>query len=169
MNVANIRSNTRSLLGLSAVSLAVAAVIFFAPRSAEAERDWEPPAGYVNADTVSLESNRTLRLWAGPSGWYVESLASGQHEAAVGASGGGNQYSVSEVLDGLVGYVPLAGTEAVSIRSHRGAVRQDVHAGVFLIPASGIAVTDVAILVTPLDANGRPLAGETQVPIAGRA
>lgn len=172
MNIADVRWNTRSILGLSAVALAVAAVISFAPRSPEpepeVERDWQPPAGYVLADTVSLENNRTLRLWAGPSGWYVESLTSGRSESAVGASGGGDQYSVSEVLDGLIGYLPVAGAQAVSIRSEGGILREDVHAGLFLVPASVIPPTDVTILVTPLDADGRPLTGETPVSIGGR-
>ncbi|WP_141714988.1 hypothetical protein [Micromonospora rhizosphaerae] len=168
MDAAKARSNARSILGLSAVSLAIAAIIVFAPRSPEPERGWQPPAGFTIADTTSLGGNQTLRLWTGPSGWYVESVTSGRHEAAVAAAGGGDQYSVSEVLNGLVGNVPVPGTQAVSVRSQGTAVRANVHAGLFLAPAAVVAPTDVAVLVTPLDANGTALAGETLVPIAGR-
>ncbi|TWH67453.1 hypothetical protein [Micromonospora olivasterospora] len=38
----------------------------------------------------------------------------------------------------------------------------------FLVPVSVVAESDEAVPVTPLDAAGRPLAGETLVPIAGR-
>lgn len=168
MDIVNVRSNIRSTLGLAAVSLAVAAVIASGPPSPQAERGWQPSADHVISDTVSLPDDRTLRLWTGPSGWYVESLKAGRHEAAVGANSGGAEYTVSEVLGGLVGYLPAAGTHSVSVGSHGAVVREDVHAGMFLVPASLVPTTDDAVLVTPLDADGRPLAAETAVPIAGR-
>jgi transcriptional regulator with XRE-family HTH domain len=170
MDVANARSNTRSVLGLTAGLLVFTAVVLFVLRSrqSEVDRAWSPPAGYAIVDTVSLDGNRTLRLWTGPSGWYVESLISGRSETAVGASSGGDQYSASVILDGLVGYLPIAGTQAVVVRSRTASVREDVHDGTFLVPASVITATDVVVLVTPLDASGTPLAEETPVPIAGR-
>ncbi|MFU8873972.1 hypothetical protein [Micromonospora sp. SL4-19] len=117
---------------------------------------------------MSLPNHHTLRLWTGPSGWYVEDLKSGRHLAAVGAGGGGDEYGVSDVLNGLVGHLPVAGAQAVSIESHGAAVRKDVHAGMFLVPVSVVPLTDDVLLVTPLDATGRPLAEQTAVPIAGR-
>ena len=167
MGISKSRSNTRSLIGLSAVSLAIAAIITFAPRPSQPEQGWQPPTDYAIVDTISLEDGRTLRLWTGPSGWYVESLASGRHQGAVGAASGGDQYSVSEILDGLVGYLPTTGAQAVSVGSP-ASVRADVHSGVFLVPASVIGATDRAVSVTPLDANGKALAPETPVAVAGR-
>ncbi|OKI81664.1 hypothetical protein [Micromonospora sp. CB01531] len=171
MNPANVRANTRSLLGLAAVSAAIAAVVTSHRPSpaAEPEPVWQPPAGYVVTDTVSLASAHTLRLWTGTSGWYVESLRSGRHEGAVGASSGSSdEYSASEILDGLVGTVPVTGARAVSVGPPGAALRADLHAGVFLLPASAVPATDESVLVTPLDDAGRPLAAETAVPIAGR-
>ncbi|SCF21273.1 hypothetical protein GA0074695_4389 [Micromonospora viridifaciens] len=170
MNPANVRSNIRSLLGLGAVSLAVAGVIVAGqPSSApEPERPWQPPAGYVLADTVPLEHDHTLRLWTSPTGWYVESLRLGQHKAAVGAGGSSSEYTVSEVLDGLVGAVPVAGAQAVSVGTPGATVRAGVHGGWFLVPASVVLATDDTVPVTPLDASGNPLAEETAVPIDGR-
>ncbi|GAB3959489.1 hypothetical protein [Micromonospora vulcania] len=168
MALAGLCSNARSLIGLSAVCLAVAAVISVAPSSAVPERrDWRPPTGYVLADTVSLDDKHTLRLWTGPSGWYVESMLSGRHQAAVGAGRGGDQPSVSEVLNGLVGQLSTAGAAAVVVGSPTP-VRAPVHSGVFLVPTSVIRSTDRAVPVTPLDVNGKPLAAETLVEVAGR-
>ncbi|MCG5449827.1 hypothetical protein [Micromonospora hortensis] len=167
MGIAGFRSNMRSLIGLAAVCLAVAAVISVAPNPAVPERDWRPPAGYVLADTVSLDDEHTLRLWTGPSGWYVESMLSGRHQAAVGAGSGGDQSSVSEVLNGLVGQLSLAGATAVAVGSPTP-VRARVHSGVFLVSTSVIRSTDRAVPVTPLDVNGKPLAPGTLVEVAGR-
>ncbi|MEH0846163.1 hypothetical protein V6U81_27665 [Micromonospora sp. CPCC 205711] len=168
MNIARSSSTIRSLIGLSAVCLAVAAVISVAPSSAMPERDWRPPAGYILADTVSLDNEHTLRLWTGPSGWYVESLLSGRHQAAVGAAGGGDDYSVSEVLDALVGQLPTAGAAAVAVGSPTR-VRAEVHSGVFLVPASVIGAADRAVSVIPFDVNGVALGPETLVEVTGRS
>ena len=168
MDIASSRSNVRSLIGLSAVCLAIAAVISVAPSSAMPERNWRPPAGFILADTVSLDDEHTLRLWTGPSGWYVESLLSGWCLAAVGAAGGGDQHSVSEVLDGLVGQLPTAGAAAVAVGSPTHA-RTEVHSGVFLVSASVIGAANRAVSVIPLDVNGSSVAPETLVEVAGRS
>ncbi|WP_091298697.1 hypothetical protein [Micromonospora halophytica] len=109
-----------------------------------------------------------MRLWTGPSGWYVESLLSGRHQAAVGAADGGDGYSVSEVLDGLVGQLPTAGVAAVAVGSPTR-VRAEVHSGVFFVPASVIGDADRAVPVIPLGVNGIALAPETLVEVAGRS
>jgi hypothetical protein len=168
MDSVRFRSTVGSLIGLTAVGLAVAAAIIVVPSPAPPERDWRPPTGYILADTVSLDDDHRLRLWTGPSAWYVESLLSGRHQAAMGAGGGGDQYSLSEVLDGLVGRLPTAGAAAVVVGSTIR-VRAEVHSGVFLVPASVIGAADRAVPVTPLDGNGNPLAQETLVAIAGRS
>ncbi|MER7444065.1 hypothetical protein [Micromonospora avicenniae] len=130
---------------------------------------WQPPAGFTAApSTVSVADGRTLRLWVAPTGWYVESLASGRHEGAVGAAGGRDQYGVSVVLDGLVGIVPVDGAQAVEVGAPPDAVRTDLHSGVFLVPATVVAPADRDVLVTPLDAAGRPIASTSRVPISGR-
>jgi hypothetical protein len=169
MDVAVVRSNIPSIVGLAGVALALAAVVRLVPHDThDPARAWEPPVGYVVADTVSVSGDRTLRLWTGPAGWYVESLAAGRHEGSVGASGGGDQFTVSEILGGFVGNVPVAGTGAVSVRTRGGvAVHANVHDGMFVLPAHMAGATEPAVLVTPLDATGRPLAAETSVPIAG--
>ncbi|MEU6078424.1 hypothetical protein [Micromonospora sp. NPDC047074] len=172
MDLAGSGSHVRTLIGLSAAALAVAAVVAVAPKSpAEPRPDWQPPTGYTLAETVPLDGDHTLRLWTGPSGWYVESLRSGRHHAGVGAKGDGakgesGRYSVSPVLDGLVGQLPTAGAAAVAVGPAR--VRATVHSGVFLVPASVIGATDRVVAVTPLDLDGRPLARETLVAVAGR-
>ncbi|MEO3776860.1 hypothetical protein ABGB16_08400 [Micromonospora sp. B11E3] len=169
MDASRARTNARSLLGLAAAALVVAAVVVFAPDSpAQPRQQWRPPDGYALADTVVLPGDHTLRLFTGPSGWYVERLAANRHEAAVGAMGGGTEYTASEVLGGLVGRVPTPGARAVSVGSGEAAARASVHSQVFLVPASVLTEADEDVPVTPLDAAGRPLAGETLVPIAGR-
>ncbi|MFG1949648.1 hypothetical protein [Micromonospora sp. NPDC048830] len=171
MDASRARTNARSLLGLAAAALVVAAVVVFAPDSpAQPRQQWRPPEGYALADTVVLPGDHTLRLFTGPSGWYVERLAANRHEAAVGAAGGGGGtgYEVSEVLGGLVGRVPTPGAQAVSVGSGEAAVRASVHSQVFLVPAPVLTEADEAVPVTPLDATGRTLAGETLVPITGR-
>lgn len=116
-----------------------------------------------------MGGDRTLRLWVGPSGWYVESVVAGRHQGAAGASGGGDQHTVSEILGGYVGEVPVAGAHAVSVRRRDGvAVQAVVHDGMFLLPADLAGATELALFVTTLDAAGRPLDAETSVPIAGR-
>ncbi|MEH1169669.1 hypothetical protein V6V47_30250 [Micromonospora sp. CPCC 205539] len=167
MGTVGFRTNMRSLIGLAAVCVAVAAVISVAPNSAVPERDWRPPAGHVLADTISLDDQHTLRLWTSPSGWYVESMLSGRHQAAVGAGRSGDRPSVSEVLNGLVGQVPTAGATAVAVGSPTP-VRARVHSGVFLVSTSVIRSTDRAVPVTPLDVNGGLLAPQTLVEVAGR-
>jgi hypothetical protein len=117
MDSVRFRSTVGSLIGLSAVGLAAAAAIIVAPSPAPKKRDWRPPTGYVLADTVSLDDDHTLRPWTGQSGRCVESLLSGRHQAAVGAAGGGDQFSLSEVLDGLVGQLPTADAAAVVVGS----------------------------------------------------
>ncbi|MCM0677257.1 hypothetical protein NCC78_21575 [Micromonospora phytophila] len=167
MAVARHRSTVRSTLGLAAVTPVLAAVVACAPPAAESPPAWQPPAGFAVTETVTVADGRTLRLWTGPSGWYVESLTSGRHEAAVGAGGGGDRYAVSVVLDGLVGTVPVASARAVEVGSPP--VRADLHSGVFLVPATVVAApTDQDVLVTPLDATGRSIAPATRVPIVGR-
>jgi hypothetical protein len=168
MDMARSRSTVRSLIGLSAVCVAIAAVVSIAPSPSVPEQDWRPPAGYVLAETVPLDAEHTLRLWTGPSGWYVESLLSGRHQAAVGAAGGGDQNSVSEVLDGLVGQMSTPGAAAVEVGSPTQ-VRAEVHSGVFLVPASVIGAADRALPVTPLDEDGTALAPETLVEVTGRS
>ncbi|MFI9639102.1 hypothetical protein ACIG87_03405 [Micromonospora sp. NPDC051925] len=168
MDLARSRSTLRSLIGLSAVGLALAAVISIVPGSATPEQNWRPPAGYVLADTVPLDDEHTLRLWTGSSGWYVESLLSGRHQATVGAMGGRDRYSVSEVLDALVGELPAVGATAVAVGSPTQ-VRAEVHSGVFLVPASVIAADDRTVSVVPLDVNGTALAPAILVEVAGRS
>ncbi|MEV4539282.1 hypothetical protein AB0J82_36465 [Asanoa sp. NPDC049518] len=121
MDVALVRSNVRSVLGLAGVGLVLTAVVSLAPRQVDDQiRSWQAPAGYAVAETVPVGNDRVLRLWLGPTGWYVESVFSGTSESAVGGNRGGDQFTVSEVLDGFVGTVPTAGVSTVSIRSAGG-------------------------------------------------
>lgn len=62
----------------------------------------------------------------------------------------------------------MADAHAVSVGEPGVAVRVDLHDGVFLVPASVMAPSDVAVPVTPLDANGMPMADTPLVPVAGR-
>ncbi|MDG4825374.1 hypothetical protein O7635_26305 [Asanoa sp. WMMD1127] len=170
MDVAVVRFTLRSVVGLVGVALVLAVAVRWSPRADHAAvAAWRPPVGYALAETVPLSGDRALRLWTGPNGWQVESLVAGRSESAVGAAGGVDQFAVSEVLGGFVGTVPTRGCRAALIRDAGGiAVRADLHDGFFLVAAEAFAATGDALLVTPLDAAGRPLAGETVTPIAGR-
>ncbi|WFE64787.1 hypothetical protein [Micromonospora sp. WMMD714] len=166
MTAAPPRSPLRSLLGLAAVSLTIAAVVVVAPDPpAGSAGSWQPPSGYVDVETVTLDDGRTLRLWTGPSGCYVESLVAGRSAAAVGTSGGGPEYAVSEILGALVGYLPLREARTVLVGS--SAVRADVHAQRFLVAATAVDVADGRVRLTVLDGTGRTLARVT-VEITGR-
>ncbi|MEV4846086.1 hypothetical protein AB0K20_23070 [Micromonospora matsumotoense] len=167
MTVAPPRWSLRSLVGLAAVSLMIAAVIGVAPDPpSEPSGVWQPPSGYVDAATVTLDNGRTLRLWTGSSGYYVESLVAGRSAAAVGVSGGRSEYAVSEILGGLVGYLPLQDARTVLVGSSPG-VRADVHAQQFLVAATAVDVADQHVRLTVLDGTGRTLV-HTTVEIAGR-
>ncbi|MEU1755795.1 hypothetical protein ABZ436_24485 [Micromonospora matsumotoense] len=167
MTVAPPRSPLRSLVGLAAVSLMIAGVVVVAPDPpSEAVGGWQPPSGYVDAGTVGLDDGRALRLWTGASGCYVESLVAGRSAAAVGTNGGGPEYAVSEILGGLVGYLPLQEARTVLVGSSPG-VRADVHAQRFLVAATAVDVADGRVRLTVLDGTGRTLARAT-VEIAGR-
>ncbi|KWV31119.1 hypothetical protein [Micromonospora rifamycinica] len=166
MTAAPPRSPLRSLVGLAAVSLTIAAVVVIAPDPpAESAGGWQPPSGYVDAERVTLDDGRTLRLWAGPSGSYVESLDAGRSTAAVGTSGGGPEYAISEILGGLLGYLPLREARTVLVGS--SSVRADVHAQRFLVAATAVDVADGRVRLTVLDGTGRTLARAT-VEITGR-
>ncbi|WP_144022428.1 hypothetical protein [Asanoa hainanensis] len=156
--------NVRSVVGLLGVGLVLAAVVRWSPDVGSASvEEWRPPAGYAVADTVSLDASRTVRLWVGPAGWYVESGSDGRGDSAVGASGGRDQFAVSEVLGGFVGTVPTRGARAVTVRAPGGTtVRAAVHDGLFLTRAFA---TESQLLVTPLDAVGTPLTAEVTVPL----
>ncbi|MFI6824999.1 hypothetical protein ACIBJE_29235 [Micromonospora sp. NPDC050187] len=165
----DIRSLVRSVSGCAAVAVALVAVVLVVPdrSDAPAVTDRQPPEGYRLADAVSLPDDRRLRLWVGDSGWYVEALRGGRREAGVGARGGGDQYSASEVLGGLLVRVPVAGARTLGVRADGHAWHGTVHVGtVLVVPAPPVRVDTV--LVTPLDADGRSLAGEVAVPVAGR-
>ncbi len=153
MNIARARSNARSLVGLAAVSLVITALVTHAPGVSEPER--ERITDHPVADTISLDDGRTLHLRTAPTSWFVDSLKSGSREATVGATSGGDQYSASEVLGGLVGYVPTADARAVAVGSP--AIRANLHDRMFLAPASVIDATDRSVVITALDADGRPL------------
>ena len=170
MDVAVVRSNIRSVVGLVSIGLVLTAVMHVAPHSGDSQiGPWQPPAGYVVADTVPVSGDRVLRLWLGPTGWYVESLFSGTSESTVGADRGRDQFAISEILGGFVGTVPAAGTSRVSIRSAGGpAVVTNAYDGMFLVPAHIAGTAEPQLLITPLDARGKPLTDETSVPIAGR-
>ncbi|GIF63091.1 hypothetical protein Ais01nite_11260 [Asanoa ishikariensis] len=167
MDVTVVRSNVRSIVGLLGLGLLIAAVVRLAPDvDAAPPQEWQPPAGYAVAETVPVSADRMLRLWIGPAGWHVESLSAGRSESAMGAARGGDQFAVSEILGGFVGVVPTAGTHAVTIRAPGDApVHVDVHDGMFLAP---VFPADQQLLVTPLDANDKPLTAEVSVLIAGR-
>lgn len=170
MNALAARSVARSLAGLAGVGLALAALVIFLPgKEAEPATPWAP-AGYRVVETVALDGDRTLRLWVSPSGWWVESLSGGEHEAAVGAAGPGYQHTASVHLDGLLGTMPTAGAQTVVIRPVGGgtSVRATVHDRLFLVPAWIVTPGGRAVLMTPYDAAGHPLGGEVTVPIAGR-
>ncbi|MFJ6196916.1 hypothetical protein [Micromonospora sp. NPDC092111] len=166
MNSARFHAPLRSLVGLAVASLVIAAIIMLAPHPAAPQQAWQPPASYAVVSTVALDDGRTLRLWTGSSGWYVESLASGRHEAAVGATSGGAEHTVSETLGGLVGYLPTRDARTVVVGAPAG-VRADVHAQMFLVPATAVDAVDDTVLLTSLDATGRTLA-RTTVEITGR-
>jgi len=166
MDVAARRSNTRSLLGLGTVSLVLAAVVAFAPAVPAPVAEWRPPAGYAVADTVDLGGGRTVRLWTGPWGWYVESRASGRHDSAAGAGRSAHAYWTSEILGVVVGHVPETGAAWVAIGSPAG-VRAPLRSGMFVVPAPVVGPGDRTVSLTPLDATGRAGATVT-VEIAGR-
>lgn len=164
-------TNLRSLVGLAAVVSALIAVVLLGPSSEPSAPAlaWQPPDGFVAAETVALDGDHTLRLWTATTGWSVESLVEGRHAGTVSAWGGGDRYTVAEVLGGFLGDVPVPGTHTVSVRIQDGtAVRARVHDGRFLVPGYVAGPTEPALLVTPLDAAGRALDVETAVPIAGR-
>ncbi|SCL23717.1 hypothetical protein GA0074692_1634 [Micromonospora pallida] len=165
----DIRLLVRGLFGCLAVAVALVAVVLAVPDPSDppAVTSWQPPDGYQLADTVSLPDDRRLRLWTGDSGWYVDALRAGRREAGVGARGGGDQYSASEVLGGLVVRVPVAGARTLTVRAAGETRNGTVHAGTVLVPAPPAGVGTV--LVTPLGADGLPLGGETVVPIVGRS
>ncbi|MEE6257490.1 hypothetical protein [Plantactinospora sonchi] len=165
-----VRSNLRSFVGLTAVALALVAVVRFGSyESPPPPEPWRPTAGFVAAETVALGGDRTLRLWTAPSAWSVESLVDGRHAGAVSAWGDVDRYTVDEVLGGFLGDVPVTDAHAVSVRTHDGAtVRARLYDRRFLVPGHVAGPTEPALLVTPLDAAGRPLSAETSVPIAGR-
>ncbi|MEO3745423.1 hypothetical protein [Plantactinospora sp. B5E13] len=171
MDTAVRRTNLRSLVGLAAVALALVAAARLVPSDEPTTPApaWQPPDGFVAAQTVDLGDGRTLRLWTATTGWSVGSLVEGRHAGAVSAWGGGDQYTVAAVLDGFLGDVPVTGAHTVSVRVPDGAaVPARVHDGRFLIPGYVAGPTAPALLVTPLDAAGRALDAETSVPIAGR-
>jgi hypothetical protein len=172
MTAGRARSNLRSVLGCAAAASVIAVTVVLvdrrAPSEPEPESGWRPPAGYALVDSVEVNDGRTLRLWLHPGGWYVERRGPDGHEASVGASGGGDRYTVSEILGGLVGRIPLVDTRAALVGAAGAAVRQEVHDGVFLVPATVAGPIDATVPVTPLDADGTPSTGEVTVPIAGR-
>jgi hypothetical protein len=165
----DVRLLVRSLFGCAAVALILLAAVLVVrnPSDPPAVTPWQPPDGYRLADTVSLPDDRRLRLWASDSGWYVEAFQDGRHEAAVGAQGANDRYSASEVLGGLVVRVPVAGARTLTVRAAGATGYGTIHAGTVLVPAPAAGVDSV--LVTPLDADGAPLAGQVAVPIAGRS
>ncbi|MFY1694559.1 MULTISPECIES: hypothetical protein [unclassified Solwaraspora] len=170
MDSAAIRGNVRTVVGLVGVALVLAAVVSLTPRGGPAAAgSWQPPAGHVLADTVELGDDRALRLWTKPGAWYVERLIDGQHEEIIGASVGGDRYTVTEVFEAYVGTVPRAEAQAVSVRSPGGAaVRAEVNDGVFIVGGRVADAGENRLLVTTLDAAGVRVGGETEVPIAGR-
>ncbi|WFE29050.1 hypothetical protein O7623_07665 [Solwaraspora sp. WMMD791] len=170
MDSAAIRGNVRTVVGLVGVALALSAVVSLTPRDESAAAgSWEPPAGHVLADTVELGDDRALRLWTKPGAWYVERLIDGQHEEIIGASVGGDRYTVTEVFEAYVGTVPRAEAQAVSVRSPGdAAVRATVTDGVFIVGGWVTGAGESELFVTALDAAGLPVDGETAAPIAGR-
>ncbi|WJK35554.1 hypothetical protein [Solwaraspora sp. WMMA2065] len=165
------RGNIRTVAGLAGAALALAVVVSLVPRDEPGPAEsWRPPAGHVVVDTVDLGDDRALRLWVKPGSWYVESLIDGEHEAFIGAGGGGDQFTVAEVFEAYVGTVPLPDAHAVLVRSWGGvAVRVGVHNGVFIVADSVAAPDDRELLVTSLGPADVILAAEVYVPIAGRA
>jgi hypothetical protein len=170
MDASVVRSNIRSVAGLVGVTLALTAVIRLVPDERHTPlTPWQPPAGYTVADTIPVGTDRVLRLWIGPGGWCAQSLERDRHVASVETSAGGDTFTVSEVLGGFVGAVPVAGARAVAVRAPGGvAVHVNVHDQMFVVSSTIAAATVPALLVTPLDAAGRPLTSETSVHIAGR-
>ncbi|GAA2216833.1 hypothetical protein GCM10010429_46270 [Micromonospora olivasterospora] len=89
----------------------------------------------------------------------------------LGAEQGQRQYADARAADdeegeGARGHDPTVTTPR---NASAGAPGDTAGGGrVFLVPVSVVAESDEAVPVTPLDAAGRPLAGETLVPIAGR-
>ncbi|MFC0527456.1 hypothetical protein [Phytohabitans kaempferiae] len=178
MNAVAAGSVTRCLAGFVGVALALVAIVMFVPSRETrpvASTEWAP-SGFTAVDTVTLDGDRTLRLWVSPSGWWVQSLVGGEHEGAVGAATSRHRYTASVVLDGLVGIVPVPTTapvepvRSVSVRAESGgtALRATVHDRVFLLPGWIAPESARAVLVTPYGADGQPLADEVPVTIAGR-
>ncbi|ROO59371.1 hypothetical protein EDC02_1169 [Micromonospora sp. Llam0] len=165
------RGNIRTVVGLAGAALALAVVVSLVPRDDPGPAEpWRPPAGHVVVDTVDLGDDRVLRLWVKPGSWYVQRLADGEHEAFIGAGGGGDQFTVAEVFEAYVGTVPLPDAHAVLVRSPGGvAVRAVVHDGVFIVADSVATPDDRELLVTSLGPADAVLAAEASVSIAGRA